>query len=182
MKTCKTLSREVVFNQPPWLIVERHAVEFPDGRVICDWPWVITPDFVNVVAVTADGRIPCFRQTKYGVAGTTLGLVGGFVEPGEAPLSAAKRELLEETGYAASDWDPLGSFRCDPNRGMAVAHFFVASNAKLVSPPNGGDLEEQELLLLEPAELARSLEAGDIKVLPWVAAVALGLQRLKKLA
>ena len=68
------------------------------------------------------------------------------------------------------------------NRGMAMAHFFVATGARQVAPPTGGDLEEQELLLLKPEELAKALAAGDIKVLPWVAAVSLGLQRLRELA
>jgi ADP-ribose pyrophosphatase len=84
------------------LSVEAHTVELPDGRVIEDWPWVVTPDFVNVVAVTEAGEFLLFRQTKYSIPGLTLATVGGYLEPGEEPLAAAQRELREETGYAAA--------------------------------------------------------------------------------
>ena len=56
MKSWKTKNRQVILDQPPWLRVERHTVELPDGRLIPDWPWIITPDYVNVVAVTEDER------------------------------------------------------------------------------------------------------------------------------
>lgn len=80
MKPWKTKTRRTILDQRPWLLVENHTVELPDGRLISDWPWIITPDYVNVVAVTEDERFLCFRQVKYGVEGTTLGIVGGYVE------------------------------------------------------------------------------------------------------
>ena len=62
MQSWKTLSRRTILDYSQFLTVEEHAVELPDGRVISDWPWVITPDFVNVVAQAEDGRYLCFRQ------------------------------------------------------------------------------------------------------------------------
>src|SRR3569832_1931205 len=95
MQAWNVRAREVIVNQPPYLVVENHTVELPDGRVITEWAWVITPDFINVVVETDDGQLLCFRQTKYAVAGTSLAPVGGYLEPGEDPLAAAQRELLE---------------------------------------------------------------------------------------
>ena len=118
MQPWKTLSRRVVLDQGKFLIVENHAVELPDGRVIPEWPWVITPDYVNIVPVTDEGEFLCFRQTKYGVDGLSLAPIGGYIEPGENPLAAARRELLEETGYETSDWTGLGRYRVDGNRGV----------------------------------------------------------------
>ena len=97
-----------------WKII----LELPDGRLISDWLWIITPDYANVVVVTEDEHFLCFRPVKYGLEGITLGIVGGFVEEGEGPSQAARRELLEETGYESRDWLPLGSYRVDPNRGI----------------------------------------------------------------
>ena len=82
MKPLKTVSRETVLEMGKFLTVEKHSVELPDGRVIPDWPWVITPDYINVVAVTDDGKFPIFRQTKYSVEGTSLAPVGGYIDPG----------------------------------------------------------------------------------------------------
>jgi ADP-ribose pyrophosphatase len=179
MKNWKTLSRRVILDYSKFLVVEEHTVELPDGQVIPDWPWLITPDFVNVVAVTRDGRFLCFRQTKYGIEGTSLAPVGGFLEPGEVPLAGAQRELLEETGYEAADWVPLGRYRVDANRGAGMAHFFLARQARRVSEPNSDDLEEQEMLLLTRNEMQAALVAGDFKVLPWATIVALALELME---
>jgi ADP-ribose diphosphatase len=178
MKPWKTQTRRTILDQRPWLLVENHTVELPDGRLISDWPWIITPDYVNVVAVTADERFLCFRQVKYGVEGTTLGIVGGFVEEGEEPIQAARRELLEETGYKSTNWTPLGSYRVDPNRGVAMGHFYLALQARYVTPRNADDLEEQDLVLLTRPEIETALAAGEFKVLAWAASIALALRQL----
>lgn len=179
MKPWKTKNRRTILDQRPWLLVENHTVELPDGRLIPDWPWIITPDYVNVVAVTTDEQFLCFRQVKYGLEGTILGIVGGFVEAGEEPALAARRELREETGYESSDWIPLGSYRVDPNRGVAMGHLYLALQARYVSTPSADDLEEQEMLLLTRSEMEIALTRGEFKVLAWTAAIALALHQLK---
>ena len=175
MTPWRTLARETVLDKAPFLTVELHRVELPDGKIIPDWPWLITPDYVNVVAETVAGRFLCFRQTKYAVAGLSLSVVGGFVEPGEDRLAAAQRELLEETGHAATEWFDLGTYAVDANRGAGRAHFFLARGARLAAAATGGDLEEQQLLSLTCAELAQASAAGEFKALAWAAVVALAL-------
>ena len=178
MKPWKTKDRKLVLDNAPWLTVEHHTIELPDGQVIPNWPWVKTPDYVNVVAMTEDDQFLCFRQVKYGIEGVTLAVVGGYVKEGEAPLAAAQRELLEETGYEAPNWRSLGSYLVDPNRGIATGHLFLARQARYVTPRDADDLEEQELLLLTREEIESALETGEIKVLAWAAAVAFALRHL----
>jgi ADP-ribose pyrophosphatase len=178
MKPWKTSARRKVLEQGRFLTVELHTVQLPDGRVIADWPWIITPDFVTVLAETEEGRLLCFRQTKYAVGGVSLAPVGGYIEPGEEPATAAKRELLEETGYTAAEWIPLGTYAVDANRGVGHAHLFLARQARPTAPRGEGDLEEQELLLLSRQDLSSALANGEFKVLPWATLVALGLLRL----
>ena len=178
MKPLKTVSKKTILDMGKYLVVEAHEVELPDGSVIPDWPWVITPDYINVVAVTDDGKFPVFRQTKYSVDGTSLAPVGGYLDPGEDPLTAAKRELLEETGYEASEWIHLGSYPVDGNRGGGTAHLYLAQGARKVAEIDSDDVEEQELLLLSRAELEAALDAREFKVLPWAANIALALRKL----
>lgn len=177
MQTWKTLDRRTILQHNRYLTVEYHTVELPDGRVIPDWPWVITPDYVNVLAQTVEGDFLCFRQVKYGVEGTSLAPVGGYLEPGEAPLDGAKRELLEETGYEAPEWVALGRYTSDANRGAGTGYLFLARGARQVAEPHADDLEEQHLLHLSRAELRAGLEAGEFKVLSWAATVAMALLR-----
>ena len=180
MQPWRTLARRTILNHSQYLEVESHTIELPDGQVISDWPWVISPDYVNVLAITAEGKYICFHQTKYGVEGTSLAPVGGYMDPGEEPLDAAKRELLEETGYEAPEWISLGGYRVDANRGLNTAYFYVAREARCVTERHADDLEEQQLLLLSHAEMDAALEGGEFKVLPWAAIVAAGLRYIEK--
>lgn len=177
MESWKTIKREPILDLSPFLKIEQHTVGLPDGQVIDKWPWIITPDFVNIAVITAEGDYLVFRQTKYSVKGTTLAPVGGYIEPGEEPLAAAKRELLEETGFAAEHWENLGEFSVDGNRGNGIAHFFLAREAHPVAEKDADDLEEQELLMLSRAEVEAAVARGAFKVLPWQTVMALALLR-----
>ncbi len=179
MEPWKTLERHTILEFDKFLTVESHRVQLPDGRIIERWPWVITPDYVIVLAQTVAGAFLCFRQTKYGIDGVTLAPVGGYMQPGEDALLAAKRELLEETGYQASEWIGLGHYRVDANRGNGVGNLFLARGAHHVAEIRSDDLEVQELLHLSRSELESALAAGEFKALPWAATVAFALRHLE---
>ncbi|MCX7860664.1 MAG: NUDIX hydrolase [Chloroflexus sp.] len=172
--------REIMLHQPPFLTVERHHVILPDGREIPNWQWVITPEYVNVAAITADNKFVLFRQEKYAVEGMSLAPVGGYLEPGEDPLLAAQRELREESGYVAPDWEHLGRYAVDGNRGAGVAHLYLARGATFAGKGESDDLEAQELVLLTVEEVRRALAAGEFKVLAWATVIALALLRLSE--
>lgn len=72
------------------------------------------PEWINVLALTPEGHVVCVEQFRFGVERVTLELPGGMVDPGEAPLVAAIRELREETGYVATTWAELGVVEPNP--------------------------------------------------------------------
>lgn len=175
------MSRSLLLDTGKFLKVENHVVELPDGQVIESWPWVIIPDYVNVVAVTPDHKFICFRQVKYAVEGTSLAIVGGIIDPVETPIDAAKRELREETGFEADRWITLGEYSVDANRGAGKGNLFLALDAIKFCEPQSDDLEDQELLFMMRDEVLSALKAGDFKVLSWTAALAMALIRLSDL-
>lgn len=180
MKNWRTLSRESALDYGKFLKVETHKVEFDNGTVIDDWPWVITPDYVNVLAETIDGTYIVFRQQKYALEEEALSIVGGYVEPGEDPLTAIRRELMEETGYEATEWISLGTYAVDANRGFCRASFFFSRGARRVADPNADDLEHLEMHLFSKDQLVEALKAGRFAVMPWVATVALSLPYIER--
>ena len=179
MKSWKTLSRHTILDTGKFLTVENHVIELPDGRIIDDWSWIITPDFVLVTALTPDNKFICFRQTKYAVEGLTLAPVGGYIEPGEEPLLAAKRELLEETGYQAEEWIFLGRYPVMANRGGGAGYLYLARAARYVAEPHSDDLEQQELLFLDFDEVELAIATAGFNIITWTACVALALLYIK---
>ncbi len=79
-----------------------------------DFYIIEAPTWVNVVAVTADNHIVLIEQYRHGIKSVTYEIPGGMVDPGESSLDAAKRELIEETGYSSEDWLPLGEVHPNP--------------------------------------------------------------------
>jgi ADP-ribose pyrophosphatase len=175
MQPWTTVKREIAFHHSRWLTVENHTIQLPDGKTLTEWPWIITPNFVNVIAITERGRFLLFRQTKYAIEGVALAPVGGYLEQNEDPLVAAKRELLEETGCEAPDWTPLGNYAVDGNHGVATAFFYLARKARKVKQPDSDDLEEQELVELTREEVLQEVSKRKFPVMSWVAGVALAL-------
>lgn len=179
MKTWKTVKRETILDTGKYLVVEKHTIELPDGRVIPDWTWLITPDYINAMVLLEDNHFLCFRQTKYAAPGVTLAPLGGYLEPGEEPLACAQRELLEEMGCVADEWIKLGAFCVDGNRGAGTAHLFLARGARIVQAPDADDLEEQELVRLTHAQVQSALARNEFQVLSWAATAALALEHVK---
>src|SRR5471032_240627 len=90
-----------------WLTLRSDTVALPDGETLSPYHVIESPDWVNAIAITADGNIVLVEQYRHAVQQTMLKLPAGHVDAGEAPDVAVKRELLEETGCEAESWHDL---------------------------------------------------------------------------
>ena len=74
------------------------------------------PDYVGVLALTEEGRVLAVRQYRPAIEQFTIEFPAGLVDPGESPAETARRELLEETGYAAETVEIIGEMSTDTGR------------------------------------------------------------------
>jgi 8-oxo-dGTP pyrophosphatase MutT (NUDIX family) len=72
-----------------------------DQKIVNDWIFMEERDAVNVAVITQEGKFLAFKQRKYAIPGETLAPVGGFINNGEAPFDAARREVWEELGVGS---------------------------------------------------------------------------------
>jgi ADP-ribose pyrophosphatase len=174
-KHWKTLERKSLLDVPPWLQVSRERVQLPSGRVIDDFYRVALPDFAVVVPVTPTGEVVLVRGYKHGLGASTYSPPAGLVADGEAPLDAARRELLEETGYVADDWLPLGSYVVDGNRQCGTMHLFLARHAHAQAVVRPDDSEDLDVYLVSRTDLLDMLQRGEFRSLAGASAIAITL-------
>ena len=172
--------RQLALNADPWLRVWQEDLQLPNGRMVDGFYTVDMPDYVVIVATTTDDAILTLRGYKHGPRRVCTSLPAGFIEPGEDPLDAARRELREETGYAAEQWETLGHFVNDGNRGSGSGHLYLARGATPIAEPDSGDLETVTVELRSLNDLLRAALDGEIGDIPNAAALGLAAVRLNR--
>jgi len=159
------ITRSAWLVRSAFMDVRRDRCHKPDGDRSRDYFALVLKDFCEVVAVTRRLDLVVVREYKHGAGAVMRTLPAGFIEAGEAPEQAARRELLEETGYSASTFVHLGGFLLVPDLCGARGHVFLAGNVERVSDPH---LDLDEEIEVETVPLDRALSptaaAGDVQL------------------
>jgi len=123
-----------------------------------------TRNWVNVVALTEEGKVILVNQFRHGSGKISLEIPGGAVDHRDrSPLQAAKRELLEESGYRAFRWKLLGKTHPNPAILNNTCYFYLAEGARRVSDLKLDEAEELEVVLKEFKEIPRLIRKGRIQ-------------------
>ena len=160
-KKWKILSSEYLVKRP-WLTARRDVAELPDGRINHEYYVLEYPDWVNIIAITKDGKIVMERQYRHALGNTCYELPCGVIEMGETPLEAAKRELLEETGFAGGEWQEWMTLSPNPATSTNLAHSFLAVDVEKVSGQHLDATEDIDVYILEPDYVRELLQNNQI--------------------
>lgn len=188
--TEKTLAGETRF-EGRLLKLRVDRVALPDGAE-AEREVVAHPGGVAIAAITGADEILLVRQYRYPFSCVTREIPAGKREPGEDPLTGAKRELAEETGYAASSWRELGELWPTPGFCTETDRLYLATGlislrehpevlppgAAMPRPDADEFLEVERLPLSEAAEAVLRGEFPDAKT--QIALLKVGLLRERK--
>lgn len=159
MQPWKCLSSTIVFDSP-WLRVTADKCELPSGHLLEPYFVIHESEWVHVFAIGEGEEILIVRQYRY--AGNTVcsELPGGVVDSDEDLLAAAQRELIEETGYEAAQWDYVGWLFANPARQTNRVHIFLARELSRKSTQSLDVSEEIEFEFLSQATVQQAIDAG----------------------
>ena len=163
VKRWKRKSRkELVKDQ--WISLYADECELPGGHVVAPFYVLEEKDWVHILAVNADGAILLTRLYRYPADWLGWELPCGGIDPGEDPLSAAKRELKEETGYVAAQWRQVGGpLYPNPARQTNRVYTFVATDLTKAGPQSMDITEDIEFEFVPPVEVKNRMARGDFR-------------------
>lgn len=142
----------------PWVTLVEKDVDFGDGGPPQTYHSFAQTDYVGVIARTPSGRFAVVRQYRPAIERMTWELPAGLVDAGEDPAEAARRELLEEAGVAATRIEPLGTHFAEVGRLGNRQHAFFAD----IPEPSAGFVPEpgMEVTFVTRAELDDKIRDG----------------------
>ena len=160
-----------------WIHLRAEAWETGGGVALDPWYVLDWPDWVHVLALTADDRAVMVRQWRPGLDAASLELPGGLMDPGETdPIATGRRELLEETGYGAAEFRALPPLSPDPSHMSNRIRCLLALGAERVAEPRPDPTEEIAVELHPVAALLDALGRGGVANASHVGGILLALR------
>ena len=167
--------------ETPYFALRSDRLRLPGGAVKEAYYVIERPDAAIIFPLTKEDEVILVRQYRPPLGRMELGLPAGLVEEGEKPEAAARRELLEETGYAGGEWEALGSLASSPSLKDNWAYLFLARGVEESALPDPDEHELVEVVRVPAEGMLDLIRAGEIVSSSGVAAVMLALKRLDEL-
>ncbi len=165
----------------PWLRVRADVCETPGGAVLDPYYVIECEDWVHMVVFDAAHRVLLIRLYRHGIGGMSLEIPGGMVEEGEEPEAAARRELLEETGYSSGRFVKVGNLTPNSARQTNTMHCYAVFDARKVQEPDPDHTEEITCEWVTIPELQEMIRNGAFRQALHIAAIHLALEKLRRM-
>jgi 8-oxo-dGTP pyrophosphatase MutT (NUDIX family) len=150
----------------PWLTVRSDQVRTAEGDAFGPFHIIEYPDWVTVVGLTESFSVVLVREYRHGIRAVSLGLPGGLVDRADGPPgaraaeTAARRELLEETGHGGGTLEPLVTVHPNPSNQTNTAYCFLATGLSRITQPQQGPGEVQDTVEADLTAVLEQLREG----------------------
>lgn len=158
----KVLSSEYLIKRP-WLTARKDVLQLPDGRINPEFYVLEYPSWVNVIAITEEGRFVMVRQYRHGLGRMSTELCAGVVEDGEEPEAAGRRELEEETGYTGGRWSLQCVISGNPSTTNNLTYCYLAEGVRQTTEQHLDPTESITVLTMSREELMELMMSDDMK-------------------
>ncbi len=158
----KVLSSEYLIRRP-WLTARKDVLQLPDGRINPEFYVLEYPSWVNVIAITEEGRFVMVRQYRHGLGRMSTELCAGVVEDGEEPEAAGRRELEEETGYTGGRWSLQCVISGNPSTTNNLTYCYLAEGVRQTTEQHLDPTESITVLTMSREELMELMMSDDMK-------------------
>jgi 8-oxo-dGTP pyrophosphatase MutT (NUDIX family) len=143
--------------------IRRDRARFSRDDAEHDFHVLESTDWVNIIPITTSKEVVLVRQFRHGIRDTTLEIPGGMVDAEDpSPLVAARREMIEESGYDSERVEALGRVHPNPAIQNNRCHSFVAWNVERLHDPHFDSTEETEVVLVPLVRIPDLIRRGDI--------------------
>lgn len=156
MQKWKLLESKYII-QRPWATLRVDKLELPNGNIKDEYYVLEYPTWVNMVAITADEKILFVKQYRHGAGQIMVELPAGVVEDNEEPEVAARRELLEETGYAFDSIEYICELFANPATSGNLTYTYLLRGGKKVQEQELDSSEDIEVVEMTIAEAKQFL-------------------------
>lgn len=173
----------------PWKVIESNRprknlrvdkCELPNGNII-ETMIMEYSTWACIIGITKKQEVILIKQYRHGTGKVIWEIPGGVVDPGETPLEAAKRELLEESGYSGTNWIKTGLTSPNPDTHTNLMHTFLALNIEKVATQTLDANEEIEVFPIPLDEVISMALNGDLPQAMHVSALFFALAQLERI-
>jgi 8-oxo-dGTP pyrophosphatase MutT (NUDIX family) len=170
MADWQTLSSKIVYESP-WIKVHRDEILNQNGKPLTYSYMTLQNPSVCIIAINSAGEIFLEKVYRYTLKRRSWEIPGGFLEPGEDPMAAAKRELKEETGLVSDKWFHLGRMYQIPGTGNVPFDIALALDARKGGTATDADedITDGHFVSLETVE--KMIASGELTDAPIIAAI-----------
>lgn len=158
-KKWEIISSEYILESK-WINVRKDKVRMPKGVELDDFYILEYPDWINVIAITEEGDFVLERQYRHGTQTVEYEICAGVIEKGEEPLTAAQRELYEETGFGGGEWCLYCVTAPNPAAMTNRNYTFLAKGVKQISSQHLERTEDIDVIVVSREEVKQILKEG----------------------